>query len=368
MKIRIAAVCAVLVAGLAYFAATALAVVNWDGSDFAVNNNWSNASNWVGNVAPTSVDDAVFNSANFAGGWTPQVVTVIAGDEANSLAFQGAKCGRYPFHNGLRLHELVGRRTDHQHRNRGRREHRRRPGGHRLPAKLHHLDDFQQRNAEHQRQSLLRRPLAFAGTGTTTVSGSLLGGGGGITKNGSGQLVLSGPNASLFDAWTINGGKVSAGVSTAVNSLGSGAISLSGSTLDLTPTADTSASGLSGRQFASTISDTAHIDFTQTAGSTRTDATIDSNDAGVLPAGQAIQWTGKVNITAGGSYQFQIASDDGSRLFVDGVLVVQNDGPRGKDTGGTSAALTLSAGLHDIRMDYVNSGGGGAAPPVFRPR
>ena len=301
MKIRIAAVCAVLVAGLAYFAATALAVVNWDGSDFAVNNNWSNASNWVGNVAPTSVDDAVFNSANFAGGWTPQVVTVIAGDEANSLAFQGALSaavtlsttasdymnlwGAAPITNtatgaavniggGLGGTVYLQNFTTSTISNSG----------------TLNINDNLSFGIPWPLRAPARRRSAEVCWAAAAES----------PQTAAGNFCLSGPNASLFDAWTINGGKVSAGVSTAVNSLGSGAISLSGSTLDLNPTADTSASGLSGRQFASTISDTAPIDFTQTAGSTRTDATIDSNDAGVLPAGQAIQWTGKVDLSASG--------------------------------------------------------------------
>ena len=71
-----------------------------------------------------------------------------------------------------------------------------------------------------------------------------------------------------------------------------------------------------------------------------------------------VQWTGKINITTGGAYMFAIGSDDGSRLFIDGVLVVQNDGPKGV-ADGTSAAINLSSGLHDVRIDFTNSGGNG---------
>src|SRR6266542_3097362 len=120
------------------------------------------------------------------------------------------------------------------------------------------------------------------------------------------------------------------------NLLGTGAINLNGSTLDLTPIADTSVNGLSRRQFPSAGNDTQRIDYTQTAASTRVDGTIDFPDNTQLPPGNAVQWIGKVNILTAGSYSFGSASDDGSRLFIDGVFVVQNDWANGKLLG-TSA-------------------------------
>lgn len=203
--------------------------------------------------------------------------------------------------------------------------------------------------------------LTLAGGGTintvadATIS-SIVAGGAGLNKTGAGVLSLSGDN-TYGGGTSITAGTVNASFTNGQTPLGSGTIQLSGATLSLTPTANTATAGLSGRQFASTISDTARIDFTQTAASVRTDATI--NTTGVT-AGQAVQWAGKLNITTGGAYTFVASADDGIRLFVDGVLVVQNDGPKGPGIG-TSAAITLSAGLHDVRIDYVNSGGGGQA-------
>src|SRR6267154_873906 len=81
-------------------------------------------------------------------------------------------------------------------------------------------------------------------------------------------------------------------------------INLNGSTLDLTPVADTSVNGLSGRQFPSAGNDTQRIDFTQTAASIRVDGMIDFADNTQLPPGNAIQWIGMVNIQNAGSYSF----------------------------------------------------------------
>ncbi|NHN23186.1 PA14 domain-containing protein, partial [Bacillus amyloliquefaciens] len=57
-----------------------------------------------------------------------------------------------------------------------------------------------------------------------------------------------------------------------------------------------------------------------------------------------------------GKYQFATQSDDGSKLFVDGKEVVNNDGNHGVEekTGSTD----LKAGKHAIKIQYYNNGGG----------
>ena len=71
-----------------------------------------------------------------------------------------------------------------------------------------------------------------------------------------------------------------------------------------------------------------------------------------------MQFVGKINIPTTGPYGFFTNSDDGSRLFIDGALVATSDGPHGTvETGG---AVMLTSGLHDIRIDYVNSGSTGS--------
>ena len=70
----------------------------------------------------------------------------------------------------------------------------------------------------------------------------------------------------------------------------------------------------------------------------------------------ALVFTNTLNVQTAGLYEFQTNSDDGSKLYVDGVLVVDNDGLHGpvKKAG----AVGLQAGMHRLRIEYFNGGGG----------
>lgn len=57
-----------------------------------------------------------------------------------------------------------------------------------------------------------------------------------------------------------------------------------------------------------------------------------------------------------GTYKFYIESDDGSRLYVDGKLIIDNDGLHGMVR--KSGQVTLDAGLHQIVVTYFDNGGG----------
>lgn len=63
-----------------------------------------------------------------------------------------------------------------------------------------------------------------------------------------------------------------------------------------------------------------------------------------------------IEIPRTGEYVFYTKSDDGSRLYIDGKSVVDNDGDHG--TVEKSGKVTLTAGLHSIRVNYFDSGGG----------
>ncbi|HCN75989.1 MAG TPA: hypothetical protein DIT13_02195, partial [Verrucomicrobiales bacterium] len=72
------------------------------------------------------------------------------------------------------------------------------------------------------------------------------------------------------------------------------------------------------------------------------------------------RWTGHVVPSVTGSYIFRTTSDDGVRLWVNGVLVID----QWKDQGPTSYAATvaLTAGQPvSVRMDYYENGGGAVA-------
>ena len=57
-----------------------------------------------------------------------------------------------------------------------------------------------------------------------------------------------------------------------------------------------------------------------------------------------------------GTYEFEISSDDGSRLSIDGAVVVDNDGIHGVTT--KAGKVKLSAGSHDLRLEYFEARGG----------
>jgi len=74
----------------------------------------------------------------------------------------------------------------------------------------------------------------------------------------------------------------------------------------------------------------------------------------------AIRWTGKIQITNEVEYTFYLESDDGSRLLIDGKLVIDNGGLH--EMQEQSGKVTLKAGEHDIKVDYFeneNDGGAG---------
>ncbi len=68
-----------------------------------------------------------------------------------------------------------------------------------------------------------------------------------------------------------------------------------------------------------------------------------------------VTWTGTLLATRSGPHLFSIASDDGSRLWIDGHLVVDNGGlhPRTWRFG----VHDIAAGPHAVRIDYEQAGG-----------
>ena len=70
----------------------------------------------------------------------------------------------------------------------------------------------------------------------------------------------------------------------------------------------------------------------------------------------ALRFTGFIQIRRGGKYKFFTNSDDGSRLYIDGKLVVNNDGLHGMVE--RSGTVQLSPGPHEIIVTYFDNGGG----------
>jgi hypothetical protein len=69
----------------------------------------------------------------------------------------------------------------------------------------------------------------------------------------------------------------------------------------------------------------------------------------------AIDYKGKFWIERPGSYKFALTSDDGSKLYIDDQLVVDNDGVHATLT--RDGRIDLKLGLHYIRVSYFQGPG-----------
>lgn len=75
--------------------------------------------------------------------------------------------------------------------------------------------------------------------------------------------------------------------------------------------------------------------------------------------GFCIRWTGYLQVPADGDYTFYLSTDDGSRLWIDGVQVIDNWGHHAVEE--KSATVKLAKGEHDLRVDYYEEYGWAAA-------
>ena len=64
----------------------------------------------------------------------------------------------------------------------------------------------------------------------------------------------------------------------------------------------------------------------------------------------AIDYQGPIYVPVAGAYTFRLASDDGSKLYIDGVVVVDLDGVHGWD--GMDGTVKLTQGDHGFRLSY----------------
>ncbi len=71
--------------------------------------------------------------------------------------------------------------------------------------------------------------------------------------------------------------------------------------------------------------------------------------------GWGLVFTGYIKIESPGEYTFYLESNDGSRLFIDDALIVNNDGQHGVES--KKGAIRLKRGKHPIKIKYFESGG-----------
>ena len=88
-----------------------------------------------------------------------------------------------------------------------------------------------------------------------------------------------------------------------------------------------------------------------------------------LPAGykkehEARRYTGFVDVPASEVWAFTLSSDDGSQLWIDGKLVVDNDGLH--SSSAKSGVAALEAGPHAIEIGWFNATGGAELALTWR--
>jgi hypothetical protein len=72
----------------------------------------------------------------------------------------------------------------------------------------------------------------------------------------------------------------------------------------------------------------------------------------------ALRFTGKIGIKNPDRYTFYLDSDDGSRLFIDGAVIIDNDGRHAHQK--LSGVVDLNAGQHDLEIHYFEYFGSNA--------
>jgi len=69
----------------------------------------------------------------------------------------------------------------------------------------------------------------------------------------------------------------------------------------------------------------------------------------------ALRFDGEIKIDKAGDYLFLIGSDDGSRLWIDGKMILDNDGIHAYQQ--KRKKLKLTAGVHSVAVEYFEQGG-----------
>ena len=117
----------------------------------------------------------------------------------------------------------------------------------------------------------------------------------------------------------------------------------------------TASVGLKGEYFANTT-------LSGTPAMTRTDASVNfdwglSNPGGGLPDDNfSIRWTGNITVNAGYDVNLGLSSDDGCRLWIDGVLVIDKWIDQPETPHWTSTVLN-SGQTYAIKIEYYEAGG-----------
>jgi hypothetical protein len=178
------------------------------------------------------------------------------------------------------------------------------------------------------------------------------------TTSGGPYSTIANVAATSYADTSVTGGITYYYVVSGVNSAGEGPNSTQASATPTTPPPPGTGTGLKGQYYN-------NIDFTALK-KTRTDATVDFNwgtgspVAGMQSDTFSVRWTGDVQPQFTETYTFYTVTDDGVRLWVNGVLVID----KWIDQAATewSGTISLTGGTrYAIQMDYYENGGDASA-------
>lgn len=76
------------------------------------------------------------------------------------------------------------------------------------------------------------------------------------------------------------------------------------------------------------------------------------------------EWSGSIKLVENGTHTFNVNTDDGGQLEVNGSIVATYYGGHGTGGAGTSGTISLNAGVYPIRL-LLQQGGGGIAAEIW---
>lgn len=68
-----------------------------------------------------------------------------------------------------------------------------------------------------------------------------------------------------------------------------------------------------------------------------------------------VRWSGRLRVPEGGRYVIYLASDDGSRLYLDGRLLIDNGGVH--PFLEAAETIELDEGVYDLKVEYFDNDG-----------
>jgi hypothetical protein len=105
--------------------------------------------------------------------------------------------------------------------------------------------------------------------------------------------------------------------------------------------------------------DLTNLKLTRTDAQINFDWTTGSPDASIGVDTFSVRWTGQIQADVTGNYTFTLRADDGVRMWVNGVLVIDKFTNAGSNTSNVSTPVALTAGQKaDIKIEYFENAGG----------